>query len=177
MLEGKKVRKLLLPCTLYLILCTPSSCKMRYSFSGASIPPEAKTVFIKYFSNQASIANPTLSLSLTEALKDIFNTQTNLTLTDKNADLNFEGVITGYATAPVGIQSNDQAALNRLTITISVKYNNRFDEKKNYETSFSRYADYPSSKSLSEVENDPAFMKQINSQLVQDIFNKALNNW
>ena len=175
MLESKKVRRSLLLCTLYLVLGVFFSCKMSYKFNGATIPAEAKTVNIKYFSNQASLANPALSQALTEALKDIFNTQTNLTLTDKTADLNFEGTITGYATAPVSIQSNDLAAQNRLTITVGVKYSNRFDEKKNFESSFSRYADYPSSKSLSEVESQ--LTTDINKELVQDIYNKALNNW
>ena len=161
--------------TLCIAISVFDSCKMGYSFTGASIPPEAKTVAIKYFNNQAPLANPSMSQSLTEAVKDIFVSQTSLSLTDKNADLNFEGSITGYATSPVSIQSNDQAALNRLTITVSVKYTNKFDEKKNFETSFSRFSDYPSNKSLSEVEGE--LIRTINKQIAEDIFNKALNNW
>ena len=169
-----KIQISIIGCFLFVIACL-FSCKMSYKFNGATIPAEAKTVNIKYFSNQASLANPALSQAITEALKDLFNSQSNLTLTDKTADLNFEGTITGYATSPVSIQSNDLAALNRLTITVSVKYINKFDEKKNFESSFSRYADYSSSKSLSEVES--ALITEINKQLVQDIYNKALNNW
>lgn len=152
-----------------------SSCKMNYSFSGATIPTEAKTVSVKYFDNQASLAGPMTSQSITEALRDIIQTQTNLRLTDKNADLSFEGIVTNYNTAPVAIQTNDQAALNRLTMTISVKYVNVFDEKKNFETTFSRFADFESSRSLAEVESQ--LVQEINKQLVQDVFNKAFNNW
>jgi len=162
-------------CTLYLLLCTSLSCKMNYSFQGASVPPEAKTVSIQYFQNFAPLASPTLSQTLTEALKDIFSTQTHLAVINGSADLNFEGTITGYTTAPISIQSNDQAAQNRLTITISVKFTNRFDEKKNFESSFSRYADYSSQSSLASVET--TLIQAINTQLVQDIYNKAFNNW
>ncbi|MGZ4033367.1 MAG: LptE family protein [Bacteroidia bacterium] len=150
-------------------------CKIHYSLSGASIPPEAKTVSVTYFQNNASLAPPTLSQSFTEALRDKLSSQSHLSLVNKGGDLSFEGSITGYSTAPIGIQSTDQAALNRLTITVNVKYTCSFDEKKNFDQSFTRYADYTSSQSLSSVED--GLIRDINDQLVQDIFNKALNDW
>lgn len=152
-----------------------SGCKMHYSFSGASIPPEAKTVSVQYFQNQASLAPPTLSQTFTEALRDKLSSQTHLTLVNKGGDLAFEGSVTGYTTAPIAIQSTDQAALNRLTITVNVKYTCAFDEKKNFEQSFSRFADYSSTQSITTVEDQLA--RDINEQLVQDIFNRAMNDW
>ncbi len=151
------------------------SCKVKYSFTGASIAPDVKTVSIQFFKNNAPLANPTLSQSFTEALKDIFNSQTNLGLAASGGDLNFEGAITGYSTSPVAIQGNDAAALNRLTITVSVKFTNLKDEKQNFEQSFSRFADYSSSENLSSVEAN--LIRDINGQLVQDIFNRAVSNW
>ena len=146
-----------------------------YSFSGASISPEIKTVSIQYFNNYAPIIQPTLSNILTESLKDKFLSQTKLTLVKQNADLNFKGSITGYSTSPVAIQANETAALNRLSITINVKFTNSKDEKQNFETVFTRYEDYPSDKSLSEVE--PTLNKQIVDALIEDIFNKSVINW
>ena len=157
------------------LLIVFSSCKMNYSFSGASVSPDIKTVSIQYFRNNASLAPPTISQSFTEALKDIFTSQTKLGMVSQGGDLNFEGEITGYATAPVAIQSNDQAALNRLTIAVHVKFVNAKDEKQNFETTFSRYAEYKSKESLSAVQAD--LIDQINKQLVQDIFNKSMINW
>ncbi|MES2591736.1 MAG: LptE family protein [Bacteroidota bacterium] len=150
-------------------------CKVGYSFSGAAIPPEAKTVSVQYFQNNASLAPPTLSQTFTEALRDKLSSQTRLALANKGGDLAFEGSIIGYATAPIAIQSTDQAALNRLTITVNVKYTCAFDEKKNFEQSFSRFFDYTSTQSLAAVEDQ--LIRDINEQLVQDIFNKALNDW
>jgi hypothetical protein len=148
---------------------------MHYSFTGGSVPPEAKTVSVQYFQNNASLAPPTLSQTFTEALKDKLSSQTRLAMINKGGDLSFEGSVTGYSTSPIAIQSTDQAALNRLTITVSVKYNCSFDEKKNFEQSFTRFADYTSSQSLTAVED--GLIRDINTQLVQDIFNRALNDW
>lgn len=152
-----------------------SGCKIHYGFSGATIPPEAKTVSIQFFQNQATLSPPTLSQSFTEALRDRFSSQTHLALVSKNGDLNFEGSITGYNAAPIAIQSTDVAALNRLTITVNVKYTCSFDDKKNFEQSFSRFADFNSNQSLTTVEQE--LISQINEQLTLDIFNRALNNW
>jgi hypothetical protein len=137
---------------------------------------DAKTVSVTYFQSNAPLAKPTYSPALTEALKDILVSQSSLNLVSSGADLQFEGSVTEYAISPQAIQSGiDQAALNRLTITVSVKFVNNKDEKKNFESSFTRYADYPSSQNIDAVES--SLIKTINDQLVQDIFNKALINW
>jgi hypothetical protein len=160
----------------FVFFCSFSACRhIHYSLSGASIPPEAKTVSVQYFQNNASLAPPTLSQKFTEALKDKLSSQTRLALVSKGGDLSFEGSVTGYTTGPVAIQSTDQAALNRITITVNVKYVCVFDEKKSFEQTFSRYADYNSSQSLASVEDQ--LTSDINDQLVQDIFNRALNDW
>jgi len=162
---------MLMSCALILF----SSCKIHYSFTGGSVPPEAKTVSVQYFQNNASLAPPTLSQTFTEALRDKLSSQTRLSLINKGGDLSFEGSITGYSTGPIAIQSTDQAALNRLTITVNVKYTCMFDEKKNFEQSFTRYADYTSDQNLASIEDQ--LTREINEQLVQDILNRALNNW
>jgi hypothetical protein len=168
MKESKHLILLLVISMLFIASCN-------YSFTGASISPEVKTISISYFKNQASLINPTLSQNFTEALKDKFSSQTTLVLKDKDGDLQLEGAITDYNTQPIAIQTNERAALNRLTISISVKYSNKFDEKHNFETTFSRYEDYDSKKNLREVED--ALVKLINDALVEDIFNKAVVNW
>lgn len=172
-----KAQNILFLFFIYFAFLLLQSCKVGYSLSGASISPDVKTVSIKTFQNVAPLAQPTLSQSLTESLKDIFITQTNLNLIEKGGDLQFEGKITGYNVAPVAIQGNQisTASLNRLTITVQVKFVNTKDEKQNFEQSFSRFADFDASKNLSIVEME--LIKNINSQLSQDIFNRAVTNW
>ena len=146
-----------------------------YSFTGASISPDVKTVVVQYFPNRAATIQPTLSQVFTERLKDYFLEQTNLSLEADAGDLNFSGEIVKYEVKPIAIQANEQAAQNRLTISVKVKFENTKDESKNFEQKFSRYADYDSSQSLANVEED--LIEQITNELAEDIFNKAVVNW
>ncbi len=156
----------------FLLLLT--GCKV-YSLSGASIPPEAKTLGVGYFRNRAPSVQPTLSSVFTDRLKEYLVSQSNLSLVDGFADLQFSGEITGYAINPVSIQSNDQAAMNRLTITVQVRYVNRFDAKTNFSQNFSRYRDYDSRLSLASVE--ASLIEEIVDELVDDIYQRAFVNW
>ena len=162
----------------FLLVCITSlfmnSCHI-YSFTGASISPDIKTVSIASFPNAAMIVNPLLSSILTEKLRDRFITTTNLSSIPKNGDLVFEGSIITYTTTPIAIQANEKASQNRLTIVVNVKFANKKDEKQNYESSFSRFADYESGLPFSSVEDD--LNRKICDQLVDDIFNKAVVNW
>lgn len=146
-----------------------------YSFSGASIPAEAKTVSVQYFPNNAQLVNPLLSNSITNALNDMFVNQTTLQSVAQNGDLALEGEITNYTTTPIAITGNQTAALNRLTVTVNVRFTNRYDESKNFEQSFSQYQDYPSEQDLNMVQD--VLVEQIVEDLCQDIFNKAVVNW
>ena len=166
--------------TIYLLLLTSflllvSSCSGGYSFTGASIAPDVKTISIQTFPNNASLVQPQLSQSLSDGIRNKFRTQTSLTLVDFDGDLSIRGEITNYTTSPVAIQGNDQAAMNRLTITIRVRFVNLKDPKANFDQAFSRYADYNSSQNLADVET--SLMNQINDELIDDIFNKAVVNW
>ncbi len=162
------------------ILLFAVGCKVNYSFTGASISPDVKTISIQYFQNFAPLAKPSVGQLFTESLKDIYLNQTNLKLLNKGGDLQIEGTITNYVTTPVAIQGTsangiNAAASNRLTMTVSVKFVNLKDEKQNFENSFSRFADFPSSSSLAAEED--RLINEINTQLVQDIFNKTVANW
>jgi len=145
-----------------------------YSFSGASIPAEAKTVSVDYFPNHAQLVNPMLSNNLTNALRDAMTNQTTLDMVESGGDLAFEGEITDYRTNPVAI-TGQTAAMNRLTITVKVRFSNRIDDSKDFEQTFSRYEDYPSNQDLNAVQE--SLTATIIDQLVEDIFNKALVNW
>jgi len=158
-----------------LLLSTQTGCRVSYSFTGASISANVKTVSIPNFPNNAPLVVPTLSRTITNALRDYFTSQTNLTLVDRSGDLTIDGTITGYVVQPVAIQGNETAAMNRLTITVNVKFSNKTDEKQNWESTFSRYLDYTSTISLSSVQD--GLIDGITDQLIQDIFNKAVVNW
>ena len=154
-----------------------TGCRMSVSLTGSSIDARAKTVYIQTFRNNATLVNPTLSQQFTNALKDRIQSQTPLTIVDNKSqgDYSLEGSITGYSIRPVAIQGDETAAMNRLTITVSVSFTNKFDETQNFDQSFSRYADYSSTQNFTSVES--ALVEQINEALTEDIFNKAFVNW
>ncbi|HRD39807.1 MAG TPA: LptE family protein [Bacteroidia bacterium] len=160
---------------LILVSLGIASCKVKYSLSGATIPPEAKTISVAFFANNTTLGAPSLSQRFTEKLRDMVSSQTNLALMSQNGDLQFEGFIADYNIAPVAVQSTDQASLNRLTISVNVKYSNRFDATKNFEQSFTRFADYSSQKSIESME--PELVQEIFRQITEDVFNRAFNNW
>jgi len=146
-----------------------------YSFTGASIPPDAKTITVIYFVNNAQYVEPSLSQSITDALRDRFLAQTDLDFINEGGDLQIEGSITDYSTRPVAIQGNETAALNRLSVTVKVKYTNTLDPTKDFDQSFTRFQDYSSSQDLSVVKDQ--LIAVITEYMVDDIFNKAVVNW
>ena len=146
-----------------------------YSFTGASISPETKSISIQRFPNNALTVEPTLSQKFTDALRDKFANETNLIVLNKGGDLQMEGSITHYRTSPVAIQGNETAALNRLTISVEVNFVNTLDGSKNFKSKFSRFQDYPSTQNLNDVQD--MLIDQINEMLIQDIFEKAVVNW
>jgi hypothetical protein len=162
-----------------LILLPASGCKISYSLSGASISPEVKTVFVDYFRNRSKVINPTLSQTFTEAMKDKFVNETGLTLNTDQGDLEFTGEITGYDVRPLSVQKTDTgmdyASMNRLTITVKVIFVNNKDHDQDFNTTFSSYYDWESSKTINQVETDA--VQVITQQLVDDIFNKSVANW
>jgi hypothetical protein len=157
-----------------LVIALLTSCKTKISLSGATIPPEAKTISVGFFLNNTSLGAPSLSQRFTEKLRDVVSQQTNLTLIKQNGDLQFEGYIAEYNVSPIAI-SADVAGQNRMTITVNVKYTNKFESSKNFEQNFTRFQDVSSDKNISSIE--PELVQEIYRQLTEDIFNRAFNNW
>ena len=159
-----------------LALWMLTACTGGYSFTGASIPPGAKTISVATFPNYAATVNPQLSQKLTDELMQMFSSQTPLdVMSPEGGDLHLEGEITGYDTRAAAISSSDQVSMNRLTITIKVRFTNNVDPDANFEQSFSRYRDFAASLDLSSVES--SLVSEIVTELCEDVFNKAVVNW
>ena len=167
----KHIRLLVFVSSLMVVACSGG-----YSFTGASIPPGAKTLSVATFSNNATTVNPQLSQKLTDELMQMFSSQTPLTVMNSGeGDLHVDGEITGYDTRAAALSSNDEVSINRLTITVKVRFTNSIDPEANFEQSFSRYRDYPASRDFSSVE--AGLVGEIVTELCEDIFNKSVVNW
>ncbi|MBR1799346.1 MAG: LptE family protein [Bacteroidales bacterium] len=169
-----KARQYILP-----LMCAISfaiaGCTGGYSFTGASIPPGAKTISVETFPNYAATVNPQLSQRLTDELEGMFASQTSLVVEKHNGDLQISGEITGYDTRASALSSSDEVSMNRLTITIRVHFVNTKDSEADFEQQFSRYRDYSASQDFSAVEE--ALVSEIVQELCEDVFNKAVVNW
>ena len=163
--------------TIAIIALLVSGCgyKVTYNLSGGSIPPAAQTFSVAYFPNNAPMVAPTLSNALTEGLRDKFSRQTRLAQVDEGGDFAFEGEITNYTSTPAAITASETAAMNRLTITVKVKFTNIYEPQNNYNKSFSAFAEYDATSLLQDVQD--SLITEICEQLVQDIFNAAVANW
>jgi len=169
----KKTRILLF--SLCAVLLTGCGVAIKYSLSGASIPPDAKTFSVAYFPNNATMVSPILSSTLTEALVDIFTRRTRLTQVDEGGDFAFEGEITNYTSTTSSVSSDEYALLNRLTITVKVRFTNALDEKMSFNRTFTAFEDYESTQLLTEVEG--TLIPLIVDKLVTDIFQASASNW
>ena len=150
-----------------------------YSFTGASISPDVKTISIQTFYNNAPLGPSTMSVTFTERIKDYYQQNTSLELIDTNADLQIDGFISNYTITPVaantGTDGQDFSALSRITITVSASYVNLKDPTFDFDKSFSFFRDYDTDTDL--ASNEEAFVEEIFDQIILDIFNASVANW
>jgi hypothetical protein len=157
---------------LLLLAFNFSSC---YSFKDVTIAPEVKTAKVNYFGNKASYINPQLSPALTERIRQKISNQTRLTLIQADdAHYDISGWISGYMLTTSGI-SNQQAATNRLIVTVHVIFKNRLDEKANFETDVSRNFDFDARLTLQQAEAQRG--DEIVRNMTDEIFNRIFSNW
>ena len=169
------VMKRILLLFIAILTLVTTACTVKNSLSGASIPPDAKTFSVAYFPNNAPMVAPILSATLTDELTQRFASRTSLVQVEDGGDFAFEGEIVGYSSTTSSVSSGDYALQNRLTISVKVKFTNAIDDKMSFNRNFSAYADYDSTKLLTEVESE--LIPQIVEQLVTDIFQAAASNW
>lgn len=147
-----------------------------YSFTGASISSDTKTFQVNYFQNNALLVEPGLDRDFTNALIDLLQNQTNLSLVKSNGDLVYEGEITQYRISPTTATSENTAAQNRLTIGVKVHFIDKHDEEAEFDQSFSFYYDYAGSAQLIGSVKETA-IADIFERITQDIFNASLAKW
>jgi hypothetical protein len=157
-----------------LLVALLSGCTVRYSLSGGQFSG-ASTFSVDLFKSQTALASPIYAQRLTESLKDLLLSQSPLKIAENNGDLRYEGYITEYRIAPVAIQGNETASLNRLNITIKVKYTNTLEPDLSFDKTFSKFADFDAAVDLLSVEEK--LWTDINDQLLQEIYNASVGNW
>lgn len=163
----------LTPLFIFLMVFAVSSCGV-YSFTGASV--EGKTINFLTLENKARNVVPSLTVSLTNQIRNRILAQTGLSpLNNNEADYIVSGYVTAYDVTVTGVQNTQTASMNRLTISVNIDFKNNKNPKSSFQQSFTRYADFSANQALSSVES--RLIEEIGRQLADDIFNKAFVNW
>jgi len=160
--------------TAVVILLSLSGCSV-YNFTGTG-KIDAETFQVNYFQNNAEVIQPGIERDFKLRLQDLIQNQTNLSLTNSNGDLVYEGEITQFRVSPMTATANQLAAQNRLTITVNVRFVNKKKEDDNFEKPFSFYYDYPANDILTGSVLTAA-LEDIFERITQDIFNASLAKW
>lgn len=164
-------------CLLPIVLLT-TGC---YSFKDiGSIPPEVKTFRVNYIENRARYVNPQLSPQLTDKLRQKITGQTRLTgVQSDDAHYDISGQVTGYNVTTSGVSSSttnqQQASIQRLTVTVHLNFKNNLDPTKNFEADVSRNFDFGADLSLTQAEAQ--LNETIIKNMVDEIFNRIFSNW
>ena len=109
-----------------------------------------------------------------ESSRPVFQ-DVSLTQVDEGGDFAFEGEITNYTSTTSSVSSDEYALLNRLTITVKVRFTNALDESMSFNRTFTAFEDYESTQLLTEVEG--TLIPLIVDKLVTDIFQASASNW
>ncbi len=117
----------------------------------------------------------TLSSTMTDELRTIFQQRTRLNEVSENGDFAFEGEIINYTSTTSSVSSGDYALLNRLTVTVRVRFTNMIDESKSYTKTYSSFQDYESTQLLNEVED--TLIPEIVEDIVLEIFQDSATDW
>jgi hypothetical protein len=158
----------------FMCLFMLSGCSV-YNFTGTG-KIDAKTFQVNFFQNNADLIEPGIDRDFTLALQDLIQNQTNLNLVSNGGDLTYEGEIVDYRITPMTATADQQAAQNRLTIRVNVRFTNKKKETDDFERTFEFYKDYDGTQQLVGSALTSA-IKEIYDRITQDIFNESLAKW
>ena len=159
----------------WLSVCIGLFTSCVYSFTGTTLSPNLKTITVNNFTLQTAGGPANLPLTLNERLKEYYQRYTNLKVVPANGDLLMDGTISGYELLAIAPTAQDQAGLNRLQITVQVRFTNNRDDTKSFDQPFSFYKDFPQNQTL--TQNEARLVPLILDQIVLDVFNKTAADW
>ena len=136
----------------------------------------AQTFSVEYFTPVAPLAGPEVGQEFTEALKDLIQRQSTLRWVQEGGEIQYSGRIVGYDVSTSAVAGGQEvASQNRLTMQVQLRYVHTLDPTLDFEKTFSRFADFPATSDLFDVEGQ--LVEEINEQLTQEVFNASLGNW
>jgi hypothetical protein len=158
----------------FIILSTLSGCSV-YNFTGTG-KIDAKSFQVNYFQNVSELIEPGIERDFTIRLQDLIQNQTNLSLTNTDGDLLYEGEIVNYRISPMTATADLTAAQNRLSVTVNLRFSNKNKPEEDFEKQFSFFYDYAGNQQLVGAQLKIA-LDEVFERITQDIFNETLAKW
>jgi DNA-binding protein Fis len=160
----------------FFFLLSLSSCKVSYTFNGASIDyTKIKSIQIADFPVRSSYVWAPMGAIFNNQLKDQFRNSTKLSQVKRNGDLKLEGEITRYEQRNKAVTADAVSAQVELSITVNVRFTNNKDHTQDFEKQFTTQKAYDSTLSLSAVQEE--LVTAMVKDLCDQIFNASVAQW
>jgi len=160
---------------LFILCLNFSDCGV-YGFRGNNPPPGINSIAVPTFKDVSGFSAPDLAESFTQQLKSKITSDNTFRIADKNiADAVLNCTITGVRDEALVVSSGETVTRRKITITVTVDFENLKKQKKIWQKTFENFGEYESS-------ND-AFSQRTTGLIVatdritDDIVNDLTSNW
>ena len=161
---------------LFLLSSLLTSCKVSYTFNGASIDyTKTKTIQIADFPIRSNYVWGPMASIFNNQLKDQYANHTKLTQVKRNGDLKVEGEISRYEQRNKSVSAEGSSAQVELSMTVNVRFTNNVNHKEDFEKTFTASQSYDSNLSLNAVQEE--LVTQMVKDITDQIFNATVANW
>ena len=156
-----------------------------YTFTGSSLHKDVKTIKINEFVDNSALKNPTLAQQFSIDMQNRFLQRTTLKGATESPDIFIEGEIVDYnPSSPAAVSSNTvenvsggftQTSQNKMTITVKVHYENKYEPQKNFDRTYTDEAVFSSDLDINQIEAQQT--KIVIERLINKIFNDIIADW
>lgn len=158
-----------------MICATAFDCGV-YGFRGNNPPPGINTISVPTFDDISGFSDPTLADRLTQRLKEKIISDNTFRIADKNvADAVLKCTITNVKDEAIVISSGENVARRKVTVTLSVLFDDLKKQKKIWEKSFENFGEYNSSNDA--FSNRNAGVDIAIERVSEDILIDLTSNW
>ena len=166
----KKILVLFFP----ILLTALNSCGV-YSFSGASVPKEVKSISIEYIQNKAPNAWSSIDNIFNQELRNKMTRDGGLKVIDGGGDYQIKGYISDYRITAQVPTTGQFSNKYRLDITVQIEFHDVVTVKKvQWTQPFTNFEVYDDN-NLSGKEDQ--FIRNISINIANSIFNKMFSTW
>ncbi len=151
-----------------------SSCN--YGFKGSAPPQGIKTIFVPNIPDQSGFGLATLGEDLTQLLKTKFIKDNTLEYAEKtSADGMVTCIVTSVKDDPLVVSGGETVSKRKITIVVSVEFQNLKTKKTIWKKDFTDWGDYDSSTGGFSKRDDG--VKVAEDKLTDDILLDVTSDW